>query len=267
MSDPDRLLESTDDEVERLLLRAGRESAPRAAQERALLVATALVTAPSVSAGGGATAGKAAGGTKTASIVSLKWVTVIGLASVGAFSGTMAVRAAHESSPVLTAKAANSKNDATKLLAATTQPPPVGTASGSPSPDPRASLARTPDRLGRSLTAATVGPTARPAPSMRSRAEAITPSGSTAAEVTFLDGARRAIGDGDPPTALSILDDYMRHFPHGILAPEASVLRIEALVAAGDRSAALLAAQSFLQANPTSPYAQRIESLVGIPNP
>jgi outer membrane protein assembly factor BamD (BamD/ComL family) len=66
---------------------------------------------------------------------------------------------------------------------------------------------------------------------------------------------------------LSTLDEYARGFPHGALAPEASVLRIEALVAAGDRTAAMRAAQSFLQANPTSPYAQRIESLLGAPNP
>jgi outer membrane protein assembly factor BamD (BamD/ComL family) len=83
----------------------------------------------------------------------------------------------------------------------------------------------------------------------------------------MLDQARSAMATGDPARALSTLDEYARGFPHGALAPEASVLRVEALVAAGDRPAAMRAAQSLLKANPTSPYAQRIESLLGSPNP
>ncbi len=51
------------------------------------------------------------------------------------------------------------------------------------------------------------------------------------------------------------------------MGPEASVLRIEALVAAGDHTAAERAARSFLQANPQSPYTQRIETLLRGPNP
>jgi hypothetical protein len=47
---------------------------------------------------------------------------------------------------------------------------------------------------------------------------------------------------------------------------EASILRVEALVEVGDRSAAERAADEFLRKNPTTPYAARVRSLVGAPN-
>jgi hypothetical protein len=51
------------------------------------------------------------------------------------------------------------------------------------------------------------------------------------------------------------------------MGPEASVLRIEALAKTGDRAAAKRAADAFLRANPASPYAARVQSLVGASNP
>jgi hypothetical protein len=88
-----------------------------------------------------------------------------------------------------------------------------------------------------------------------------------AAELAILDGARSAVAGGDAPRALSILDDYASRFPRGAMGPEATVLRIEALVVAGDHSAAERAARSFLQRNPQSPYARRIETLLRAQNP
>jgi outer membrane protein assembly factor BamD (BamD/ComL family) len=83
----------------------------------------------------------------------------------------------------------------------------------------------------------------------------------------MLDQARGAMDSGDPARALSMLDAYGARFPHGVMGPEASMLRIEALVASGDHSAAKRAADAFLQANPTSPYASRIQTLLGPSNP
>ena len=51
------------------------------------------------------------------------------------------------------------------------------------------------------------------------------------------------------------------------MGPEATVLRVEALVRAGDRSAAARVGNAFLAGNPQSPYATRIRSLLGAPNP
>ena len=50
------------------------------------------------------------------------------------------------------------------------------------------------------------------------------------------------------------------------MGPEASVLRIEALVAARDLDAAKREGEAFLRANPSSPYAPRVESLLGRTN-
>jgi hypothetical protein len=86
-------------------------------------------------------------------------------------------------------------------------------------------------------------------------------------ELSWLEGARAAISSGNPAGALSLLDRYAARFPHGAMAPEASVLRIEALLNAGDRPAAERAAAAFLAADARSPYAARVRSLLGKPNP
>jgi len=89
------------------------------------------------------------------------------------------------------------------------------------------------------------------------------PSSSLPAELSTLDQARTALRSGDPARALSILDGYASRFPHGSMAPEATMLRIEALVKAGDRAAAGRVADGFLTMSPGSPYAARIRSLLG----
>jgi outer membrane protein assembly factor BamD (BamD/ComL family) len=81
-------------------------------------------------------------------------------------------------------------------------------------------------------------------------------------EVSTLDQARAAIADREPARALAILDEYAARFPRGVMGPESSVLRIEALLGAGDRTAAERVAHAFLLNNPASPYEQRIQSLL-----
>jgi outer membrane protein assembly factor BamD (BamD/ComL family) len=83
----------------------------------------------------------------------------------------------------------------------------------------------------------------------------------------MLDQARSSIDHGDPAQGLSILDAYASRFPHPIMGPEASILRIEALVKTGDHAGAKRAGEAFLRANPTSPYAPRVQSLLGTSNP
>lgn len=268
MSDSDCLVDSSESEVERLLLRSGCESAPREARRRALLAATAVVTTSTLSVGNaaGVAATKASLGAKTASVALLKWVAIIGLAGVGTVAGSLAVRAVREEPP------ARSTLRSSDALAE-----PAGRA---PPPAPQSAPATMPSSpLGSTSTAASA-----PATSAASRARsavpssavhpmgvnaAATPSAGASAYVEFpmLDQARSEIAAGEPARALSTLDDYERRFPSGGLSPEATVLRIEALVAAGDRTAATRAAQSFLQSNPTSPYARRIRSLLDTTNP
>jgi hypothetical protein len=90
-----------------------------------------------------------------------------------------------------------------------------------------------------------------------------TPTGddSLSREIAALDTARAALRSHNPMAALSALDAYARAFPRGALGPEATVLRIEALVDAGDRASANTLADQFFAAHPSSPHAARVRSL------
>jgi TolA-binding protein len=86
---------------------------------------------------------------------------------------------------------------------------------------------------------------------------------SLTAELTALEGARRALLSHDYSQSLRLLDDYTHRFPKRKLASEATVLRIEALAARGDRDAAARIGRDFLQNHPNGPYAQRVRSVIG----
>jgi hypothetical protein len=273
MRDPDRLLESSESDVERLLLRAGREPASSHARERALLAAAGVVTASTLTTNGTAAAtatGKAAVGAKAASVVSLKWIAVVGLTSLGAVSGTVAVHVAREHASAHVTPPSESRREAPSRPGKVTSgamPSLPGSELPSALPAPSAIESAPAFPLPSVVDAPLVVPPVTIVSPMTSVGVAHSAAGSAAAgEVTRLDEARTALDQADPDRALTILQEYARRFPRGALAPEAAVLRIEALVAAGDRAAATRAAQSFLRANPSSPYAQRIESLLA-PNP
>ena len=78
----------------------------------------------------------------------------------------------------------------------------------------------------------------------------------------MLDSARQMVGT-NPAGTLRALDDYQTQFPHGDLAPEALVLRIEALVRSGQQGAADKLGRDYLARNPGSPHAHKIRTLLG----
>jgi hypothetical protein len=254
MSDPVRLIESLDDEAGRLLLEAGRAGAPSGAKERALAAATAVIAASTLG-GGSAAAGPAVA--KAASLLSVKWLAVVGLAGVGTVAGTAVV---HE----MRTAPARAHPPAAATAAASVQPhasvSPVTTPSEGLS-TPWVTQSSEPTTTTAAAAAPPVAPSPAAAPPMAGTIQTV-PS-SFPAELETLDEARAAIASSQPARALSILDRYVARFPRGSMGPEASVLRIEALVAAGDRAAAQRAADAFLRGDPTSPYAARIHSLLG----
>ena len=87
------------------------------------------------------------------------------------------------------------------------------------------------------------------------------------AELASLDQARAALAAGAPARALSLLDAYAAAFPRASMAQEATVLRVEALVRAGDLPAARRVGDAFLANNPRSPSAAHVRSLLGESNP
>jgi hypothetical protein len=60
-----------------------------------------------------------------------------------------------------------------------------------------------------------------------------------------------------------VLDEHARSYRRPRLSTEASVLRIEALVASGDRSRATRLGKDFLAKHANGPYERRVRSLIG----
>jgi hypothetical protein len=80
-------------------------------------------------------------------------------------------------------------------------------------------------------------------------------------ELAMIERARSALAAGDPRAALAALDDYEAKYEVPIFGEEATVLRIEALRARGDRAESAALAARFLAVHPSSPLAQRVRSL------
>ena len=83
-----------------------------------------------------------------------------------------------------------------------------------------------------------------------------------AAEVGALDEARRTLASGDADGALRALDAYERRFSRRRLGTEATVLRIEVLLAQGRRPEAHRLGDDLLAAEPDGAYAQHVRSLL-----
>ncbi len=88
-------------------------------------------------------------------------------------------------------------------------------------------------------------------------------SATLAHELSTLDAARGMLARGDSGGALARLDRYAHAYPHGRLALEAEVLRIDALDAAGRTDAARARAQTFIDRHPHSVLAARVRTRLG----
>jgi hypothetical protein len=281
MTDPVRLIESLDEEG-RLLLQAGRAGAPRGAKERSLAAATAVIAASTL--GGGS----AAAGTATAAAFgSGKWLAIVGLASLGALGGTVAVQEMRRSPAMSTTAPAPASTrlpaPAVRPVLPQAIPAPAATRSVQVTTE-----ATTTEAALSQVSQPSVAPTKAPNPKVERPREQLQASGqarasvpapatpplaatepaassalSFSAELRSLDEARAAVAAKEPARALGILDGYTARFPRGAMAPEAAVLRIEALANAGDHAAAERVAEAFLRENPGSPYAPRVRSLLG----
>ena len=110
-----------------------------------------------------------------------------------------------------------------------------------------------------------IAPVAKPSSPLREMRREAPPQAAAASlsdEVAALQVARTALSAHDAGGAIAALDRYKSRFPAGRLAPEATVLRIDALVERGDRAQASALAERFESANPKSPYADRVRSIL-----
>jgi hypothetical protein len=247
MSEPRRLLEEGGSELERALLRSAHDDAPSPEGRHRTLMALGLA------AGAGAavttTAATATGSTvllkSGAAVMTLKWIGVGvlgGLATVGALAAVDAARA---------------PSNPPAMVVATGHAPEAPVVAARPVPP----AAREPEAPAAPIPAdeAKTEPARAPA---KASASAPLHEG-LAGEVASLDAARNLLAGGDASGALRALDDHDRRFPGGVLGPESTMLRIEALAHRGDRAAAARLGEAYLDAHPRSPYASRIRSLLG----
>jgi hypothetical protein len=93
--------------------------------------------------------------------------------------------------------------------------------------------------------------------------EAAPASVSIAAEVAMLDRARALLRSNEPLRAARVVEQYRARWPEGVLAREASVLMVEALVGAGNRAEAESEAERSGLNNQADRYAARVRELLG----
>lgn len=84
-------------------------------------------------------------------------------------------------------------------------------------------------------------------------------------EIVLLDRARMALAAGAPRRALEALDELV-HLPTRALAPEATVLRVRALLAVGRREHAGQVVEDFARRAPGSPQVGVLRGLLGQEN-
>lgn len=229
MNDPKHLLEEVDG-FQAELLRAGCKDA--LSEQSASTISAALGVAPPAAAS--ATLGAAA------TTLSLKSAFVIGgLGAAGALAVWAGVNLLPSAAPnVTTRPPLEVKQSAPALTVQQVEPPATAQAEqASEPPRPKA-----PARIAR--------PAAGAEPDSLPR------------ELEMIDSARSALARGKASLALSLLDEYAARFPKPHLGAESAVLRIEALIARGQRDRAARLGNELLRREPNGPYARRVRSLL-----
>ena len=84
-----------------------------------------------------------------------------------------------------------------------------------------------------------------------------------AQELALVDRARSALRSGNAASALELVSVYERSYKRPRFAPEASALRIEALIALGRRSEAARLARIFMANHPGHPRTVRLREFLG----
>jgi hypothetical protein len=237
---PERLMAADATDFERRLLQAARDRRPSPAASarmaKAIGVTAAAVgttlTAKTIAAEAAVSkAGAAAGASAVWPWIS---VSVLGLVVAGAVVGS---RARH-SSPRETAPA---------LAPVTALPTPTAaSAPAEPSTE-----------------------TAEPAPSVASPIRRSRPAAGPelSEQIAVIDAARAALSAGADRRALETVRRYQERYPNGSFRPEATALKIEALLKLGRQAEARTLAERFVTEQRGSLLAERVAALAGLPRP
>jgi hypothetical protein len=251
MNHPPRLIEQGADRFELAALRAAEVDVGSERAMRRALSAIGAAAAFATPATAAAVLSKGA-----VALLVVKWVVVGAVAGATCAVAASAVRSGH----LLSAPK-------TVVEVAATAPKPVA-----PSPEPgrhadEPATAPSPPEVSGPVRSSNraAAPKARE-PERTAEAAASPGLGTTARlsrEVALLDQARAALKRGDRAAALAALDQRQTEVGTGMLGPEATVTRVEALLGQGNRAAASALAERFLAEHPRGPHADRLRSLLG----
>jgi hypothetical protein len=237
---PERLLAADATDFERRLLRAAGEKGPSpAASARMARALGVTATMTLTAATGTAVAAEAAASKAAVAGASAVWpwvsAGVIGLVVAGAVVGT---RMRHPTQPEVRA-------------AVPTEIPPL------PPPDLE-SPARVPEQP------AVVVETPTSAPAVSHRTHAAFANRAIGDQIAFIDAAREALATGADRAALELLRRYQDKYPAGSFRPEATALKVEALVKLGRQAEAHSLAERFVAEHPGSLLATRVAALANL---
>ena len=242
MTDPRRLIDETDDQVERLLLQEARSYRASGQARHGALAALGLVSTAMTVA--------------KASAAATSW-------SVKAwFAAGVVVGAAATGVTVLTTQSDPAQPPTQSAVVAPVPTPPAREATP---PSPPAEPAVAPSQPAAAPPEAAPAPkvSTKPRPSGTTQSKEPSAASTLSEEVAALDAAQTALQAGSPGRALRLLDAHAARFPRGRLGLEAEVVRIQALARAGNRAAAAARARGFLERHPNSVLAPRVRRYAG----
>ncbi|HVY26171.1 MAG TPA: hypothetical protein VHB79_06445 [Polyangiaceae bacterium] len=238
MRDPERLLDDGASDLELALLRAGHTDVPSDKARQAALAALGLsgaVLSASSSAAASSTALSSG-----ARVLAAKWWAVGALVTAAGAAGLGYATFSGGPTAVPSVSATRPPMPAPRVTGPALEPMPEA---ATPPPSPAA--------IPRER-----GTTPQPHTSSSSGAPGIQE------QIALIDRARSAVAAGQPAVAMAALDEYQRRFPGGVLTQEATLLRIETLLARGDKASAARLGQRFLQRYPRSAMAARVRALI-----
>lgn len=248
MSDPRRLLDDSASEFESRLLVAGQHDGPSAASRRRVMAGLGFGGALSV-----------ATVASTAEASSSGWLSNLGHAALKHWGISAALSGA-----AVWAGVTLFADDGAEAVVKPKGPATTGVLARPPAPVADvADIARVTPVEPKSDVAPLLEPEESAIAPRSSKGAAANKGGSALSdELAALESSRRALVAGDAKRTLVLLDDYARKFPKARLGTEASVLRIEALMASGDKGRARRLAKDFLTRHTNGPYERRVRSLM-----
>ena len=223
MSELRRLLDETESEAERALLRAGISYRSSRETRAKTLTALGLAGSTAIMAGTAASAPATIGLSSLTKLSGAKLV--LALSAVGAVTAIpVGYRMAHRRTPAPAAQEGTERRSGARATWAAGGPPAALDLSGAGSTSFRVTASSRGGAVGGSSTGAKV--------------ESPSPSVTLTQELAALDAARSMLARGNAQGALFLLDGYGRACPHGKL------LRVDALARNGQARAARQAPKS-----------------------